>query len=104
MNLVGKLLALAVAIALLAISVDLAVSNPGMVEISLWVADSGILMPVWLLALGSFVAGLVMGGAAMLPPLVRGALERRRLRARVRKLETAADAGSTDGNLRLPGA
>ena len=104
MNLVGRLLALAVAIALLALSADLAVSNPEPVEINLWVLGSGLKMPVWLLAIGSFTAGLVMGGIAMVGPLIRGAFERRQLRTRVRKLESAADTGSSDDNLRLPGA
>ena len=104
MNLVGRLLALAVAIALLALSADLAVSNPDPVAVNLWILGFGIRMPIWLLALGSFAAGLVTGGIAMMGPLIRGALERRRLRVQVRKMEKDADTGAAGDNLRLPGA
>ena len=108
MNLVGRLLALAVAIALLALSADLAVSNPLPVVVNLWFLESGLVMPVWLLAIGSFAAGLVMGGIAMLGPLIRSAFERRQLKARIRKLESdansPANSGRSNDNLRLPGA
>ena len=102
MSLVGSLLAVVVAIILLALAADLAVSNPGLVTVNLWILDSGLSMPTWLLAVGSFAAGLIVGGFTMLIPLTKSAWQKRQLRSRIRKLEKAAPVAD-DHMPRLPG-
>lgn len=104
MVLVGRLLALAATIILLAIAVDLAASNTGQVTVNLWTLNAQIELPLWLLILACFVSGLVLGGVAMLPPLVRAAWQKRALQTRIRKLEASAAPEAGDGTPKLPGA
>ena len=108
MALVGRLLAFLIALALLALAIDLAVSNSHLVEVRLWIAgSSGLEMPTWLLVLGCFVAGLILGALAMLAPLTRSAWQKRQLRSRIRKLEAeppGTAGGATGDTPRLPGA
>ena len=105
MALLGRLLAIIVALLLLAIAVDLSVSNDHLVTVKLWIlGSSGLEMPVWLMVVGSFVAGLILGALAMVVPLTRSAWQKHRLRSRIRKLETEAGSRPADGTPRLPGA
>ena len=103
MKLVGGLLVAAAAVAILGLAADLAASNPELVTVKLWSLGSDLRMPVWLLALGSFACGLVMGGTAMLASLARSAWQKRQLRARIRRLEQAAASRAGGDGARPPG-
>ena len=103
MRLVGRLLVAAVTAILLALAVDISVGNTGFVALDIWILDATVELPVWLLVLGCFVSGVVLGAVAMLVPLARSAWQKRQLRSRIGKLEKDAAETGADGGHRLPG-
>lgn len=95
-SLIGKLLAMAIALVLLALAISLAVSNPVPVAVALWPFDDAIRLPLWLFGLGSFALGLVLGGLAMVIPLIRSRWQTRQLNSAIRKLEQANHQAGPD--------
>ena len=104
MTLMGRLIAMAVAIVLMAAAIALATGNPGLVAIRLWPLEKALQLPVWLLILGSFATGLILGGLAMLAPLWRSGWRNRQLKGTIRKMEKSASADPKGSTPLLPKA
>ena len=96
MTLMGRLIAMAVAIVLMAAAIALATGNPGL--------ETALQLPVWLLILGSFATGLILGGLAMLAPLWRSGWRNRQLKGTIRKMEKSASADPKGSTPLLPKA
>jgi uncharacterized integral membrane protein len=70
----GRLISATVTVVFIVISALLAISNPEAVTLSIWPFGGAISMQLWLVISASFCLGLLIGAAAMLPPLLKGRL------------------------------
>lgn len=83
----GRFISAGFSIIVIGIAVALAISNPDLVSIRLWPFSSMLNLPIWLLVVICFGAGLILGGLAMLVPLTRSKMTERRLKKSIAKLE-----------------
>ena len=79
-KLIGRILSAILTLAVMAGAVLLALGNPERVDVSIWPFAAPFGLPVWLLMVTCFGAGLVIGGLAMWWPLARLRLTARGLR------------------------
>ncbi len=88
-TLIGRLLGGAITLVFIALSATLALNNPDVVTLSLWPWSTSIAVPIWLVVVCAFGVGLVLGGLAMLPSLMRQRLAMRKLTKALAKKEKA---------------
>lgn len=69
--LMGRIVSAGFTLAVLILAVVLAVSNNDSVAVSIWPFALPFELPLWLLVVGCFGSGLVLGGLAMLLPVAR---------------------------------
>ena len=86
-KLIGRLLGAGITLLFIAASAIIALNNPDLVSLSLLPWDAAVSLPLWLVILAAFGIGLLMGGAAMLPSLMRYRLTIRSLRKSLSKQE-----------------
>ena len=86
-RLIGRLLGAGITLLFIAASATLALNNPGMVSVSLWPWDISVAIPLWLVIVITFGAGVLIGGIAMTPSLMRQRLVMRALKKEMSKKE-----------------
>ena len=80
----------------IAVAISIAASNPEIITLRLWPFKAAIGMPIWFLALGSFGGGVIVGGIAMLAPLINSNWQKYRLNARIKGLEKEKPSDDPD--------
>ena len=89
LTLLGRLLGIIITLLFITASALLALGNPDAISLSLWPLDISLSLPIWLVITASFGIGLLIGGLAMLPPIMRGRLTIRSLSKELSKKEKA---------------
>lgn len=85
----GRLLGAALTLLFICLSAALALGNPEAISLSLWPFDMAISVPIWLVISASFGIGLLIGGLAMLPSLMKLNMTIRSLSKSLAKKETS---------------
>ena len=101
MRMLGNLLMSALGLAILAFAISFAASNDSIVSISLWPLQHAFSMPVWLVGLGGFGAGLIIGSIVMSLPLIASKWQQGRLNRQIKTLEKQRE-NNTSGDDSLP--
>lgn len=83
----GRILGGVITIILVGFAVSLAISNPNDMAIRLWPFDHQLTLPIWLVVLASFGAGLILGGLAMLGSLFTVKMKQFHLKKKIKTLE-----------------
>ena len=91
---IAKLISACFTLALLIFAALLVIGNPQMISVSIWPFSFSFALPIWLLAMLCFGAGLMIGGVVMLVPIARHQLRIRKLKKENLKLK--------QDNLNLP--
>ncbi|MGC6484418.1 MAG: lipopolysaccharide assembly protein LapA domain-containing protein [Candidatus Puniceispirillales bacterium] len=87
MRLVGNLLITGFSLAVLGLAISFTASNDTVVTLSLWPFTMKMSLPLWLVGLGGFGFGLVLGGLAMSLPLMASRWQQNRLNRKLRVME-----------------
>lgn len=73
---------------LLALVTNISVSNNHDTAIYLWPYEELAMLPLWMIVLGSFSAGLIIGGMILWPKLLMSRLRIHQGRRRIQRLES----------------
>jgi len=87
LTLLGRLLGIIITLLFITASALLALGNPDAINLSLWPLDISLSLPIWLVITASFGIGLLIGGLAMLPPIMKGRFAIRSLSKELSKKE-----------------
>ncbi len=88
-RLIGRILGTGITLLFIAISASLALNNAELVSVSFWPWNSLVEIPLWLVISIAFGAGLLLGGLAMMPSLMRQRLTIRALTKSLAKKDKA---------------
>jgi uncharacterized membrane protein YciS (DUF1049 family) len=87
MRLAGNLLITGFSLVVLALAVSFTASNDSMVSLSLWPFKIVLAMPLWLVGLGGFGFGLLLGSLAMALPLMASKWHQKRINRKLKVME-----------------
>ena len=76
-----------IGIVVLVLIADVSVSNSHEITFFLWPFGALAILPLWLIAIGCFSIGLILGGFMLLPRLIMNRLRVRQLTRQVARLE-----------------
>jgi uncharacterized integral membrane protein len=85
----GRILGAVLTLIFIVISALLAISNPETVILSIWPFGIKLSTPLWLVISASFCLGLLIGAAAMLPPLLKGRFAIKQMSKLVSKFDSS---------------
>ena len=101
MAVIKKILGWVFGLATIIIVANLAASNRGVVHLYFWpFTDPLLASPLWLVVIGGFCAGFIIGGIILWFSLLTSRLANHRLRRRVMKLEALQDQRPALTNIR----
>jgi len=89
-----------IGITILILVTDISISNSHETPVHLWPFGELAVLPLWLIVLGCFSAGLIIGGIFLWPKLLMSRLRSHQLSRRIARLEAELldqeDIGPTD--------
>lgn len=105
MRVVGNLLLTGFGLAVLGLAISFTASNDMVVTLGLWPVKTELSLPLWLVGLGGFGLGLIVGGLAMSLPLMTSRWRQNRLGRKLKTLEKQhAEQNGSDAVTKLPKA